>query len=259
MHKMFTWFEGNELNAILDREGVDKNPPKNANISSLHASSISLFRFILNSGDPRWRLAFTHARLLKEKKIKGIHLENALQANYLSSENKSWRNRYSAFVSKENISHLSRALKNNEIGHEFAAAIGEKTILENGYELKLEKTRNTSRKKDANNVSGCPEALWQLQLFKDGKYLGRVGFNFHKERRAKIISITNIQGAEGKQAQIKQAEKHLGTNFGAFLIKHVKNALGEEVVYRGRKQERNRTMYTMAFRKAGIKPGQIFS
>lgn len=247
------------LHSIFNREGTDIKPSKKVNISDLHSASVSLFKHVLAKNDVRWRLAYQYSRLLKEKKVTPLNLENAMQAIYLSTKARSSRG--ASYLTAKTLTHLARALNNIELGSELLGRLSPLVEIGKGYNLLFEKTKMIRRGKDRRGVTGCPEALWQLQLYHKNEYLGRIGFNFHLEDGKIIASITNIQGAEGQLKMLDKAEEDLGEAFGSFLIKKLKEFLKEEVEYMGirdlshlgKKAGKKRTaLYRMSFRKANV-------
>ncbi|MFA6420360.1 MAG: hypothetical protein WCW13_06170, partial [archaeon] len=142
------------------------------------------------------------------------------------------------------------------LGHEF---VDKKKVISTQlprYKLTFERTRSIQGKLDYRGVSGCPEALWQLQLFDRNKYVGRIGFNFHTEGKKNIVTIANVQGASGQKFGQEEFRRIMGTNFGEYLITQLQETLGPEFEYRGAIQNTtNQAQYRMSFRKA--KPSKI--
>ncbi len=64
------------------------------------------------------------------------------------------------------------------------------------WKMKLARTERITRGTDRQGITGCPEALYQIQLFKQEKYVGRVGFNLHHEKVWRV-TIANLQGIPG--------------------------------------------------------------
>ena len=250
-----------KANAIFDREGIDKRP-HTENISDLHSASVNLFGFILHPEDPRWRLAYQYGRLKNSIRFQREHFHNAWMADYASSK-RSTKARFPSTNTHDNHLQLARALSNLEIGHQLAKKFPEVSKVGNGYRILFERTKSTAMKTDKRGVTGLPEALWQLQLYKNGNYVGRIGFNFHSEHGKKIMTIANVQGVSPEafavkrrkiKTEIEQAKKELGKDFGAFLIGYAKKILGNKVEYWGSKSaETNIAQYRMALRKSGVK------
>lgn len=234
---------------IFNREGLFRTAPKHSTISELHQASIDLFRFILEPKDPRWRLAYLYTHLRKERAFDPINLENALLAKY-ASHTHSGRGRYARYISEENTTHLARAMNNIALGRSLLPKNHMIQIPGTNYSAQFERTKSISRGKDKRGVTGCPEALWQLQLYEGDTYLGRIGFNFHHEGRTPILTISNIQGAEGRRENLVRFNESQGAVFSEYLIHQLKHTLKSRVHYRGIKQnEKNPTLYAMAFRK----------
>ncbi len=214
-----------ELSNHLSREGIPKVPRETVTINDLHKASVKLFHFILPNDDFRWRLAFAwdHLNNRFERKVTKINLENALLANYLS-KNPSTRTGNFRDVSLPNLLQSSRAISNLFLGHEHFPIIEKKAHAPVGYRLVAEKTGRINKGTDERGVTGCPEALWQLQLFKGKTYLARIGFNFHREGNGAVVSITNLQGAKGHRRELFKFEATHGHPF-IFLINQLRSAL----------------------------------
>ncbi|HLC92694.1 MAG TPA: hypothetical protein VJH23_03230 [archaeon] len=243
------------IDATLQREGVLHAQKEKTNLSELHDSSIFLFKYILDRKDPRWSLASAHAGMKKKRVFEPINMENALLAAY-ASHYKGERGKFSVFNSLEHITQLARALKNIEIGFARVMPLREKMRLKNGYEIQFERTRSIQRGKDKRGVTGCPEALWQLQLYHDGGYLGRIGFNFHVEENRPVVTVANVQGVGkefGKHNEVLGIKREFGTDLGGLLCGKLKEIMGQEFEYRGvMNREQNVVQYAMAFRRGKI-------
>lgn len=240
------------VGSILDREGVDKKEPAKQNISQFHSASEFLFKFLLHENDPRWRLAFQLARIRQVIDFKPINLENALLASYASNQS-SARHKYSSYYSPETIRHLARAMQNIEIGSKRTIETKTPIPVYKDYGVRYEQTRSINRGTDKRGVTGCPEALWQLQLWQNGRFLGRIGFNFHRESKQTVVTIGNIQGRKNGQEALAHAKNELGVPFGEFLIYNLKKDLGDKfgnLVFRGIVNKgQNEVQYRMTFRK----------
>lgn len=242
-----------KYHGVFNREGVDARKPSNVTISDLHSASIFLFKHILHPTEARWRLAYKYARLKADRAFEPINLHNALIAKY-GSKTLSFQTRYAnTYIALQNVTHLARALANIEIGHNLFSAIEKTTNIGQGYQTKFEQTQSISRGKDKRGVTGCPEALWQLQLYHNNIYTGRVGFNFHREGKKPVLTITNIQGAEGRGNELNGFKDKFGTRFNEYLVNLLKQTFGQYFEIRGIvNQEKNAAMYAMTFRKAKI-------
>ncbi len=240
-----------ETARVLEREGILRAKPPKATLSDLHSASIYLFRFILHEKDPRWGLVFEY---LKLPRFKPINFENALRAKY-ASQMKSKRNQYSSAASDINLRQIARAISNIKIGTSMLEKkFGKPISLGKNCQAIFERTRSISERTDERGVTGCPEALWQLQLYSNKKYLGRIGFNFHFEHENPILSIVNIQGAKGREKELATAKQELGKPFGEALVSFLKSELGRRVRCRGIvNTEKNPALYTMTFRRTKIR------
>ncbi len=241
---------------MFQREGIAERKKVNPNISELHDASIFLFKHILHPEDVRWRLATKYAELKKEVHLSPINLENGLRANYASrtiGRNKA----YGAGITGQlHVVQLARAIRNIELGQEHFAWRKPIPFKNPKYQIRFAKTDQIEKKTNRHGVSGCPEAMWQLQLWRKEGYLGRVGINFHSEGKDNIITVANIQGADGKKEQQLGFKHEFGKNFGDALVEKVEEIFGPGFKYRGILQAgKNEVQYRMAFRKA--KPDKI--
>ncbi|MDD3083700.1 MAG: hypothetical protein PHP82_01625 [Candidatus ainarchaeum sp.] len=242
---------------LFEREGLEKRTriQTKINLSELHDASIFLFKHILNPSDVRWKLATKYAELKKQRNFKPINLENGLRAVYSSRSQGRNKNRGASITGTIHVLQLTRALRNIEIGNEYFA-FRKPIKLDSKYEVRFEKTNSILKQIDKYGLNGCPEALWQLQLWSSNKYIGRIGINFHTEGEKNIITIANIQGAIGKKVEQQEFEKKVGSKFGEELIKILRTNLGPNFEYRGAiPHNKNLVQYKMSFRKA--KPKQI--
>lgn len=244
-----------EFSNILKNEGTTRHKYL-ANLSELHDASVFLFKQILPQNDPRWHLAQKYADLIKKTNFQNINLENGMRANYASRSKGRNKAFGQAVTFTPQVRQLARTLKNIEIGMK---TIYRRHPIKHGqFTLIFERTNSIMMEADSRGVTGCPEALWQLQLWKEKKYLGRIGFNFHQEGTKNIVSIANIQGASSKVNDTSKKELEIlkqkeGDNFGEFLIKKLKTQLGPKFEYRGiYPKDNNIVQYKMSFRKAKI-------
>ena len=125
--------------------------------------------------------------------------------------------------------------------------------------LNLERTNKITLGSDQRGVTGCPEALYQLQIYM-GEYAGRIGFNFHLENNTQIISITNVQGVPGAKQMYDQFEEEYGERPHNYLIRYLQ-AFGEvapaEMLFRGWRNPKSENadprFYNTLFRAEGIR------
>lgn len=248
------------IDSALDREGITGATVLTAeNYQPLTDATIKLFRFPLHADDPRARLA-VHYLQMKHLIHKPMNFENALLADYLSLKNPSTRFGYSQYIGLPPLVQLARALRNIEIGSQLAQGDRESGV----YLHRLAQTNKITRGSDRLGVTGCPEALWQLQLFTGQRYLGRIGFNFHDNHEKTVVSITNVQGGpKGVKADIESYEKHMDAPFGAALIELLRKKLAHELPHKefqlhGRiyfekdAQDKPYRVYRRAFRRAHV-------
>ncbi|MEK7166203.1 MAG: hypothetical protein AAB874_05350 [Patescibacteria group bacterium] len=183
---------------IVRQEGLDLLDFSGMQLDKDLAEACStLFHFIPeDAGDPRLNIAYYYNQLheLEGRNLK-FYFHNALIAIYISLHH-SQRDGYPSTYSEVNIRQLCRAFNNllfTYILHENFSSISHGDI-----ELKFVRTANVGSGSDQFGVTGCPEAINQLQVWENNGYIGRIGFNFHKENlydeRVNVISITNIQG-----------------------------------------------------------------
>jgi len=240
------------VNSLLDREGITSDLKHS--FSEMTDSSVKLFRFILAEEDPRRRIAANYLSIAGHHK--GLTFENALLANYCSNY-PSMRFRYSQYWDMYGLTQLARAIKNIEIGNKMPLTEKEN----NGYIFKYRRTDRINKGKNRDNITGCPEAIWQLQLFKDNQYLGRIGFNFHEEFGKIIVSICNIQGAEDTKTELDEFAEVFSRLFGIELVEMVKKDMpllfpDKEIIFRGSQAlsngEANSVIYKMTFRRTKI-------
>ncbi len=247
---------------LFEKEGLAKGFTKKAkinsklNLSELHDASIFLFKHILNPADIRWKLATKYADLKKQGYIQPINLENGLRAVYSSRTQGRNKARGASITGQLQVLQLTRALRNIELGNEHFEFRRPISLGSNRYEIRFEKTNSILKQINKNGVSGCPEALWQLQLWSPRGYVGRIGINFHTEGEKNVITIANIQGANGMKTEQIQFEKIMGVPFGEELIKRLRITLGPKFEYRGAlPSEKNIVLYKMTFRKS--KPEKV--
>jgi len=238
-----------EYNRVFNIAGVDARPPKNSRANDLHKASIFLFKYILHPLDARWRLAYQYARLKGENQFKKFNLHNALIAKYGSRMHSSQIRFSEIYTDLKHTLHLARALANIEIGNRIQSNVKN---IENifGYDIKMGKTTSISRGTDSEGVTGCPEALWQLQLRHNGKYIGRIGFNFHREGKDIVATITNIQGRKEVKSEMDHFQELTRERFNDYLVQTLRRIIGPKIQLRGIKNpNQNPTLYAMTFRK----------
>jgi len=247
--------------ALFKREGLEAGRLRRGrvaaqiNLSELHDASIFLFKHILHPSDVRWGIATRYAELKKEVPFHPINLENGLRAVY-SSRTQGRNKEYGASITGQtHVLQAVRALRNIELGHEHFAWRKPLSIA-GRYEARFVQTDSIQKKLNRFGVSGCPEALWQMQLWSPKGYLGRIGINFHTENGKKIVTISNVQGAQGKKEEQQEFQNLVGKNFGEALVERLQKTLGPSFEYRGAvPTEKNQALYRMTFRKA--KPSRV--
>lgn len=78
-------------------------------------------------------------------------------------------------------------------------------------QFELSQTRRVNGGPDKRGITPCPEAVHQVRMFNnDREYLGRVGFNVHREGGAHVITIANIQGAPGRGPEYDRLRRQAG-------------------------------------------------
>lgn len=172
-------------------------PPGLHKDEKLIKSALDWFGWILHDQDPRWWIINAFLEAKETAKFLGEHQEVAFRATYLS-EYQSFRNEYGRFGKEQNIVQLCRAI-NNLAFHPYIQSAFNEVFQSNFFpdhiHLELYRTKKFTLGTDARNITGCPEALYQLQAFYGEKYIGRIGINFHIESDTLVISIANVQGA----------------------------------------------------------------
>jgi len=238
-----------EFRNIFDREGILKGQKCEANLSQVHDASIYLFKQIVDRKDPRHRLAKKYAHIKRKVNFKPINFENGMRASY-ASRSKGGNKPYGFSITGIlHVRQLVRTLVNIEVGHRLIWR--KKPIAFGNRELVFERTKSLVKKRSAKGVTGCPEAMWQLQLFDKKRYVGRIGFNFHVEDGKRVVTIANVQGGIGAKELQENLKQEIGSNFGEFLISHLQKTLGPDFIYRGMfPKGDNITLYRMSFRKA---------
>jgi len=222
-------------------------------------ASIYLFRFILKDSDPRWKIVYEYLSAKKEVGFKPLNFENALRAIYLSKE-QSFRNRYTAYTSKENILQLIRAIQNLN-SHNLLNEMFCKTKQTKPQQLDIEfaRTNKILAGIDSQGITACPEALYQLRAFIGGKYIGRIGFNAHLEDDDFILSITNIQGVPNNPCLYDEFKQLCGIKPHNILVQQLKSFQqtnnGTTIYLRGLRNppyKQSSAFYNALFRAEGI-------
>lgn len=200
--------------------------------------SLHFFRFILADKDPRWKLVHDYLALKETVQFKPIHMENALEAIYLS-DFKSYRSRYSGFSCPANILQLERAIQNVKSWPWLQKRFDEtnNTNSSDSIQIKLARTDSITSGKNKEGVTACPEALYQLRMFQNNKYISRIGFNIHIEDESNVISITNIQGVPGGHQINEEIKEEYGTMPYNILIRRLKllQESDENIIIKGLK------------------------
>ncbi len=199
-----------------------------------------IFGEVPQRNSPRWRVV-SHLMGFRPS-VKGLHWETALRAHYFSETAPSLRENYSGFGSSSEFRQLARAIKNVELGRRFAEAFGGEKYsgakppafdriigLDGQFFLHLEANRRLDLGADARGLNGCPEALWQLVLFKKAgrgkRCVGRIGINFHSEPQLvghrTVVSIANVQWAESSGGLREEFEGLFGLPFNLYLLRHL--------------------------------------
>lgn len=250
---------------ILYSEGIDipSFPPGMQKSQRLVGASIDLFGLILPDADPRWPLAYGFQKQVLENGHTGFNFENAMRAVYLGDP-ASRRTGYSTTMNPENLRQMCRALQNLSAHVQVVERDrAVKQVLPEGVDIELVLTDRISRGTNSFGITGCPEALYQLRLFDEKKYLARVGFNLHTPTidgsQTPVISITNVQGVPGGQEGISRFRQKAGISpFNLLVRRVVAMARAQDFdilrVYglRNPKNETSAPLYNSVFRREGI-------
>jgi hypothetical protein len=233
--------------------------PKGINkTEDLINSAEKLFGFLPNDNDERWQIASIYNTANKKHEIIPVNLENGLLAIYLSNQ-VSFRNAIMAYTHEPNIRQLTRAvvnLNNFDFLKEKFKNVNNNLI--NDFSIEFALTNHIKKGVDERGITGCPEALYQLRLFDEKKYIARIGFNVHMEEKNKIISIVNIQGVPGKIQLYKDIIEEYKVKPFNILIQKLKRSLSNEenVIFRGLKNPKNKessALYNATLDAEGIK------
>lgn len=237
-----------KIEQILTSEGVEIIHPRSVVRipENCRKAAIDLFRFLPELSDPRWSLAYMWASA-RQLGVKGIHEESSQLAIYLS-HTPGYRTGYSSFQSEENFRLISRATINlssiQYVRHRFSQCSPPDRFQ---FALTNKITRGTNR----DGTTGCPEALYQIQL-RISRYLGRVSFNIHQESSVKVVSISNIQGVPDAQVDYARYEDHFGENPFVELAKFVKSMFPSMSVRGIKNPKINPGFYNTVLKNAGI-------
>ncbi|MEN9407337.1 MAG: hypothetical protein RLZZ455_553 [Candidatus Parcubacteria bacterium] len=256
---------GLRMQPILLEEGIGvyQYPPGVQRSQRLIEAAVRLFDFIPNSEDFRWHLAYEYAQA-KEVGFNKQNLENALRATYLSTT-ESRRNGKPSTTTERNVRQVSRALKN----------IGARRILQERYaasrpdmmpdHVRYEFTP-TNRVQEDNKqrpipivVTPCPEALYQLRIYRENEYLARLGFNIHFESGQMIASIVNMQGRKDGAEFLQGYSGEFGESAFNVLVRRMKALATSDpdnpIHLRGLKNPRaieRSGLYNSVFKREGI-------
>lgn len=185
-------------------------------------AAFDLFGYLPADDDLRWSFISRYAEVRESMPIKRIHFENAWGATYLSPV-ASYRSGYVTTINPENRLQLDRALDNlsfrPEIRERFEYALPGDDV---DVRLRLTDALCTHAADGGGKPeTPCPEALYQLRLYDDVGYLGRVGFNMHVELEAPVVSIVNIQGVPGGTERIGEFTDDHGLPPANYLVQRV--------------------------------------
>lgn len=178
-------------------------------------TTFQLFKYLPEDSDERWLFLQRYHEVKSATDFKPINFANAWGATYLSHV-QSFRTGYVTTSSIENNLQRERALDNlSELDRapgRFASNCDSTIYDGTDYELRLAITDRLTvdPTKPKPEITPCPEALYQLRLFRAGIYLARVGFNLHaagENHETGVLSITNIQGRPGARQEYQRYEK----------------------------------------------------
>lgn len=256
---------GQRMEPILLEEGIGiyQYPPGVQRSQRLIEASVRLFDFIPPANDFRWHFAYEYAQA-KEIGFNKQNLENALRATYLSTT-ESRRNGKPSTTTERNVRQVSRALKN----------LGARSILQERYaaskpdlmpdHVRFEFTPTNRIQEDNKQrpipiaVTPCPEALYQLRIYRENEYLARLGFNIHFESGQMIASIVNLQGRKDGTDLLQGFSGEFGTSAFNVLVRRMRTmaAIDPEnlIELRGLKNPRaleRSGLYNSVFKKEGI-------
>lgn len=256
------------ISDILDNAGI----PQDADAASrprfplldntIAVTCNRLFHLIpKDPDDPRLRIAYTYNSIAARVRFSSENFENAQLATYLSDK-PSYRNRYAAPVSEENYLHICRAMQNVAAYpwlQESSASLGRD--LPKDIQLQFVRTDRIQGRADSSGITACPEALYQIRLFRGRQYVGRTGFNIHREDKGRkiVYSITNLQGIpQGAEAycEIERLLNEMPFNYLVRQVVSMAHRTSGNVDVRGLKNPRNgdsAQLYNTVFKHEGIK------
>jgi hypothetical protein len=166
--------------------------------TALLDAAFNVFKFLPHDDDPRWEFLERYAEVSEHVGFKAVHFASARQAIYLSDET-SYSVGYVTTMDERNELQLKRALDNLSFRRNVKDGFQDTTDGYAALDIRFAVTDRltTDPTKQKNVVTPCPEALYQIRLFTDDSYLGRVGFNLHREGGKVVQSLVNIQGVPG--------------------------------------------------------------
>jgi hypothetical protein len=249
------------LEELFAAEGLnfEPPPPKEVDGNLLVNSALFLFGFIPEPDDPRWIVINSYASAKQSTKFRPVTFESALSGVYLSQA-LSYRNGYGKWSSAQNIRQLCRAIvsmdSHGQLRDVFTSMSPES--FPDLMKLELARTNRILKGSDQHGITGCPEAAYQLRMFDGRKYLGRVGFNVHKEGGLFVVSLTNIQGVPGAREKYEEIADKIGKHPHNYLVDFVRSMASihtSSAVIRGLKnpaKEEARPFYNKVFKTEGI-------
>ncbi len=221
-------------------------------------TAFGLYGFLPDDQDPRWSFLARYTGAKNGIGFGRMNFANAWGATYLS-ETTSYRSGFVTTVNPENSLQLERALDN--LVH-IGDVIDRFTLSDHGYEpfdmrLSLTDRLTNDPTQPRQDVTPCPEALFQIQLHVPDGYLARVGFNLHFEDDASVMSIVNVQGTPGGVKRNAEFEATNGVNpFNLLVRRAIAVAAAEDPAYEVRglvnPQKGNSQLYWGVFTKEGV-------
>lgn len=195
------------IHELLQQEGI---VPQNLTFlgvwgdSSLVGVAEKLMASVPHPEDPHWSVIVPLARVTK-----GVR-DAALLANY-AGDPPSQRHQYGRILGEEAFRQHCRAAVNVAQARPLRDALAAIPQAETPFTLQLAQTRRVTGGPDGRGITPCPEAVHQVRMFDpDGNYLGRVGFNVHREGGDSVVTIANIQGVPGKGPIYDQMRRQEG-------------------------------------------------
>lgn len=181
-------------------------------------ATFQLFKFLPEDSDERWLFLQRYHEVKSATNFKPVNFSNAWGATYLSHV-QSFRSGYVTTLNEENNLQLARALDNlselNKVPERVVSNCDSTMYDGTDYKLQLAITDQLTvdPTKPKPEITPCPEALYQLRLFRAGIYIARVGFNLHaagENHGTGVLSITNIQGRPGARQEYQRYEDQFG-------------------------------------------------